>query len=1194
MIRRIVDSSIKFPLLVAGLVLGLFALGFTELRETPVDALPEFAPVYVEVQTESLGLSAVEVEQLITAPMEQLLLNGVPWLDDIDSESIPGLSSIVMVFEPGTDPLEARQVVQERLAQGRDLPRVAKAPVMLQPLSSASRVMMVRLDSQDLSPIEQSLLARWTIKPALMGVPGVANVAIWGQREQQMQVQVDPERLEQHGVALDDVVTTAANALWVSPLTFVEASTPGTGGFIDTPNQRLGIQHVLPITEPEELAQVAMERSDGSPVLSGGAPVQLGDTVDVVEDHQPLIGDAVANDTQGLMLVVEKFPEANTLEVTEAIEQTLAQLQPGLRGVQLDTDVFRPAGYLESAMGVLGWVLLAGFVLMLLVLALLYDWRVAAVVAVSLPTALVAAALVLHLRDATMNIMLFAGLVAAAAAVIDDAVIGFDSALRRERELGGALRGLATSQAIQGLRRPMTFATLIMLAATVAVFYVGLRDGLSGAFFWSTITSYALALVTSLLVSLTLTPVLSLALLRGRLLRHDGSRLAGRVDGWYGKVLPRTIARPAALVAAFGVVAVAGLLVTPLLEADMTPGLEERTLLVRWDGAPGTSATEMARITSRAAAELRTVPGVQNVGAHVGRALASDEVTNVNSGQLWVALSPDADHDATTATIRDIAAGYPGIDDRVVTYSQDREAAHGLGAAAPDEVVVRVFGQELDVLDQKAAEIAGAIDGVPGAESVTAQTQPQEPQVEVQVDLASAREFGLSPGAVRRAAAVLVNGVEVGSLFERQKVFEVIVVGTPDLRGSLSRIRDLRMEAPTGDQVRLGDIADVQITPVPTVVRHSSVSRYVDVVTRVQGRGIADVTADIEAAVAGVSFPLEYHAEIVGELDEDRAALTQFGGLAGAAVLVIFLLFQAVPAQLEAGRRRHGGPPARVVRRNARRRRYRRGARDRSARRDAGARRCLHALPAGADGELPGLRQAGRATPRSHRRGPRGAGTVPPRADHRAGALGRSPADRHRRLTTRSRAAAPDGRRGPRRPGHHHHAVPVPAAADVSGHRPRHRPRDRAGRTGSTTGRAFRPRGHHHERPRELRRHETQLAQRPNPRLRPGGGPRRRRRGHAGHAGPRAGRQRLRQRRRPRPRPGGAGRRLRPVPRHPDRAGAPNGWTSRPLRPRRRPAATTRGAWSPTRHCSTTLRATPGSTPTPNHSCSCGLPSTSA
>ena len=199
MIPQAAGFSLRFPLLVAGLVLGLFAGGYAQLRDMPVDALPDFSPVYVEVQTESLGLSAVEVEQLVTAPMEQLLLNGVPWLEEISSESIPGLSSIVLTFEPGTDPLEARQVVQERLSQGRDLPKVAKPPVMLQPLSSTSRVLMVRLDSDELTPIEQSVLARWTLKPALMGVSGVANVAIWGQREQQMQVQVDPVRLEERG-----------------------------------------------------------------------------------------------------------------------------------------------------------------------------------------------------------------------------------------------------------------------------------------------------------------------------------------------------------------------------------------------------------------------------------------------------------------------------------------------------------------------------------------------------------------------------------------------------------------------------------------------------------------------------------------------------------------------------------------------------------------------------------------------------------------------------------------------------------------------------------------------------------------------------------------------------------------------------------------------------------------------------------
>ncbi len=349
MVRRIVGSTLRFPLIVAGIVFGLVLLGVPQLSDMAVDELPDYAPVSVEVQTESLGLSAVEVEQLITAPMEQLLLNGVPWLDDISSRSIPGLSSIVMVFEPGTDPLEARQVVQERLSQGRDLPKVAKAPVMLQPVSSASRVMMVRLDSKDLSPIEQSVLARWTVKPALMGVPGVANVAIWGEREQQMQVQVDPQRLADRGVALNQVVRTSANALWVSPLSFVRASTPGTGGFIDTPNQRLGVHHVLPINKPSELASVALEGADGKPVLGdNGRPVLLGDVVDVVEDHQPLIGDAVAAGGQGLVLVVEKFPEASTLAVTEGVEESMDKLAPGLDGLQVNTDVFRPASYLRE------------------------------------------------------------------------------------------------------------------------------------------------------------------------------------------------------------------------------------------------------------------------------------------------------------------------------------------------------------------------------------------------------------------------------------------------------------------------------------------------------------------------------------------------------------------------------------------------------------------------------------------------------------------------------------------------------------------------------------------------------------------------------------------------------------------------------------------------------------------------------
>src|SRR3954451_10557003 len=332
MMRWIVASSLRFRLLVLVVAAGVMAIGVARLHGAPADVLPEFTPPYVEIQTEALGLSANEVEQLITVPLEADLLNGVAGVDTIRSESIPGLSSIVMVFRPGTDIYKGRALVQERLTQAHASPSVSKPRLMLQPKSSSSRALMIGLSdgAKKLSPIEKGILARWTIRPRLLGVPGVANVAIWGQREQQLQVQVDPRRLRSKHVTLDQVIATTGNAQLVSPLTFLEASTPGTGGFIETPNQRLQVRHVFDrLSTPAALARVPLE--DSRPNLS------LGDVATTSEDHQPLIGDAVVADGGGLMLVVEKLPGANTLAVTRDVEAALNELRPGLAGMKTDT-----------------------------------------------------------------------------------------------------------------------------------------------------------------------------------------------------------------------------------------------------------------------------------------------------------------------------------------------------------------------------------------------------------------------------------------------------------------------------------------------------------------------------------------------------------------------------------------------------------------------------------------------------------------------------------------------------------------------------------------------------------------------------------------------------------------------------------------------------------------------------------------
>ena len=346
MIRSIIGMSLRFWMLLIAIAVGVMAIGIVQLRNAPVDVLPEFTPPYVEVQTEALGLSANEVEQLITVPLEADLLNGIEGVDVIRSESVSGLSDIVHGVRaryrslPGT---AAGAGAAHRRRAHCACRNVSKPPTMIHPLSSASRVMMIGIDPNKLSPIEAGVLAHWVIRPRLLGVPGVANVSIWGLRDQQLQVQVDPEQLRDQGVTLNQVVETTGNAQLVSPLTFLEASTPGTGGFIESPNQRLQVRHVFEnFGTPEALGNVTVEDTGGQ--------LRVADVANVVEEHQPLIGDAIVDGSDGrLLLVVEKSPGANTLEVTSGVEDALDELRPGLSGMKFDTSVFRPATYIEEA-----------------------------------------------------------------------------------------------------------------------------------------------------------------------------------------------------------------------------------------------------------------------------------------------------------------------------------------------------------------------------------------------------------------------------------------------------------------------------------------------------------------------------------------------------------------------------------------------------------------------------------------------------------------------------------------------------------------------------------------------------------------------------------------------------------------------------------------------------------------------------
>ncbi|MBA3450694.1 MAG: efflux RND transporter permease subunit, partial [Chloroflexia bacterium] len=389
----------------------------------------------------------------------------------------------------------------------------------------------------------------------------------------------------------------------------------------------------------------------------------------------------------------------------------------------------------------------------------------------------------------------------------------------------------------------------------------------------------------------TVTPVLALFLYANAPVERAESPIVRRLQGRYERILAPMVRRPRWGLAIAGALLAAGLMVIPSLGQTMLPAFQDRDLLIHWEGAPGTSLPEMNRITTLVSQELQSLPGVRSVGAHVGRAITSDQSASVNGGELWVSLDPAANYTATVAAVEDVVDGYPGLRREVMTYPEQR--IREVLSGERDAVVTRLYGSDFDVLTVEAEKIRERISGIDGIVDPHVTVPIEEPTLEIEVDLAKAQEFGVNPGDVRRSASALLSGIEVGNLFDEQKVFEVVVWGAPQTRHSLTSINELLIDTPDGGHVRLGDVAKVGLVPSPANIEHDAVSRYVDIGAGVQNRDVNAVAADVHGALAGIDLPLEYHTELLGGYAERQATGQQILGFAIAAIAGIYLLLQA-------------------------------------------------------------------------------------------------------------------------------------------------------------------------------------------------------------------------------------------------------------------------------------------------------------
>jgi len=878
--RALIAASLRLRLPVAVLSVVLMAMGIRAANDAPFDVFPEFAPPLVEIQTEAPGLSSSDVESLISVPLEAAM-NGVPGLDVLRSKSVLGLSSVVLIFENGTERIPARQLVQERLARvAPTLPAAAHPPVIMSPLSSLSRVMKIGVSSSSLSQMDLTTLARWTVRPRLMAVPGVANVAIWGQRDRQLQVLVDPDRLRANGVTLQDVVTSTRDAMSVT-----------AGGFLEGPNQRMAVTHTSPVKTAADLGLMALGARPTP--AAGSAPMipavrRLMDVADVVEGSPPPIGDAVINGGPGLLLIVEKQPEGNTLQVTRDVEDALTALRPALAGVDVDSTIFRPATFIEMSLANLNRALLVGCVLVVIVLALfLWDWRTAVISLTAIPLSLLAAALVLSRSGGTLDTMVIAGLIIALGEVVDDAIIDVENIVRRLRLNRAAADPKpafdVVLEASLEVRSAVVYGSLIVVLVFLPVFFL---EGLAGSFFRPLALSYVLAISASLLVALIVTPALSLMLLPQAIHEREAPLVTWLKDR-YRRILPGLVAAPGM---ALGIVA-ASLAIAgaafPFLGEEFLPHFKEYDFLMHWVEKPGTSLDAMRRITLRASDELRAVPGVRNFGAHIGRAEVADEVVGINFTELWISLDPEVDYAGTVGKIQSVVDGYPGLQRDLLTYLRERIKEVLTGASAT--IVVRVFGPDLDVLQRKAAEVGKAMSSVRGAVDVKVQALTLVPQVEVAFDRDRAQQVGVTPAVVRDTVATMLRGVKVGEVFDAQKIFDVVVWGAPDVRSDVFALRRMPVELPAGGYTPLAAVADVRVTPTPNEITREGGSRRIDITCNVRDRDLGTVAREISSALRGVTFDPGYHPEVLGEYAARAASQRRLLAL-GVVSLVSILL----------------------------------------------------------------------------------------------------------------------------------------------------------------------------------------------------------------------------------------------------------------------------------------------------------------
>lgn len=882
-IGGLITGSLRRRFVVLGLALLLTAYGMFRLGAADYDVFPDFAPPRASVQTEAPGLTAEQVEALVTRPIETRIL-GVPGVVLVRSRSVQGVSDISVTFAAGADLFRARQQLSEAMAGiVSDLPQGARPPTIA-PLTSATGIVLIAgLTSDRLSAMELRTLAQWTIRPRLLAVPGVAQVSIYGGDAKQYQVAVDPQKLARYNLSFDDLATAIQRTLGVRG-----------AGFIDTANQRI----ILEASDPA----AAEQRLAGTIVVAGqGQRLTLGAVANIEAAPAPAVGTALIGSKPGIELLISEQYGANTVKTGQGVEAAIYSLNAELtpQGVTIRPDLFRPATFISTALHNLQFALGVGGVLVIAVVFLfLWNVRMAAIALTAIPLSLLAGTLMLELFGYSLNTMTLGGLGIAVGLLVDDAVIVVENVYRRLRIARDAGEPATVAEVIGSatfeVRSAVVFATLAIALIFVPV--LAIQD-VAGRLFGPLGLAYILATLASLVVALTVTPALCLLLIHpDRLPDHEPAfiqrlkrvytRLLGRVEGRLPLVASIVIG---ASIAVFSVV--------PRLGTAFIHELKEGHYVLSMQLAPGSSLAVSEAVGRQVAAAILRVPHVLSVAQRTGRAEAGAEISaGPEYSELDIDLAPtDAEgQEQAEAAIRRVLAETPGPIFVLRTFLTDRLGDVISGDTAP--VVVRLHGEDLDAIDRAAAQIADAVRTVPGAIDVVRQSPPGAPTLVVSLRHEALVRWGFNPLDVLNQIQAAYQGQIVGQVYQGERVFDAVLILSPSLRAAPETVGNLLLKSPDGTFVRAADLANIALVNGRFEVVHIGGQRVGTVTSGTTDPNVGAFTQRVQAKVAALKLPPGVTASIEGAAAEQaKSAQSLLINSLLAAVAMLLLLSLTVP-----------------------------------------------------------------------------------------------------------------------------------------------------------------------------------------------------------------------------------------------------------------------------------------------------------